>query len=199
MIKSILGGLVIAALLSASAVAGPYHPLGPKIYTPQPPLIVPQPDLVTPQPDIVTPQPDIVTPQDPTITPKAPTIIETEVIVSPSTHESAPNTSLQSFGHCPPMRTMNGGWTARTNVNADCTALSINPGGGGFPAVTRTDVTVTENPDIVTPNPDLITPQPDLVTPQPDIITPQPPLVVPQPPTCTRLGIGENGLGFYDC
>lgn len=66
----------------------------------------------------------------------------TEVLVSPATRQDAPNTSLQSFDHCPPMRTMNGGWTARPNVNADCTALSINPGSGGFPAVYDT-VTAT--------------------------------------------------------
>lgn len=154
-----LASIAILALTAPTLAAGSiFIPIGPPIYTPQP-------DIVTPQPDIVTPQP--------------PTITETEVIVKPATHDSAPNTSLQSFGHCPPMRTMNGGWTARTNVNADCTALSINPGGGGFPAVKRIDTTVTENPDIVTPQPDLVTPQPD---------------------KCSQPGISiPGGFGSRDC
>lgn len=132
------------AAMSVPASAASYIPLGPKTYTPQP--------------DIVTPQ--------------APTITETEVVVQPATHDSAPNTSLQSFGHCPPMRTMNGGWTARTNVNADCTALSINPGSSGSPAVKRIDTTVTANPDIVTP----------------------------QDPTCSQSGWSlSGGFGNYSC
>lgn len=78
-------------------------------------------------------------------------ITTTNVLVSPATRQDAPDTSTQSFGHCPPMATMNGGWQVRTNVNADCTALSLNPGTGGFPEVWRTDTTVTDGGTTTTP------------------------------------------------
>lgn len=85
-------------------------------------------------------------------TTKNPDIVtSTEVLVSPATSQDAPDTSRQSFDHCPPMRTMNGGWQVRTNVNADCTPLSLNPGSGGFPAVFQTVTTTTPGGVTVTP------------------------------------------------
>lgn len=167
--KRLTIGLMATLLLTAPTMAAGYIPIGPKIYTPNPPIVIHNPDIVTPQ--------------APTITPQDPTITETEVVVRAATHGSTSGPGLyvdtNKAGH----------WNERCQtfayVNADCTVMSLNPGGGGFPAVTRTDVVVTANPDIVTPNPDIVTPQPDTVIPQPD--------------SCKRLGIGGSGLGYYSC
>lgn len=167
-IKSFILASVAALAFTAPSFAAGYVPLGPKIYTPQP-------DIVTPQPDLVTPQPDIVTPQ-------APTITETTVVDRPATHNSG-NSPTYVNGNEP------GFWNPVCKtfayVNADCTTLVMNPGGGGWPAVTHVNTIVTANPDIVTPQPDLVTPQPPIVTPQPD--------------TCKQLGLGGHGLGYYSC
>lgn len=162
--RTAIATMTILALTTSSFAAG-YIPLGPKVYTPQPPIITHQPDLVTPQPDLVTPQPDLV---------------ET----TPDRYESGGQYTTGGIGdHCPKMATMNGGWQTRTNVNADCNQMSINPGGGGRYILGTT--TVTPQPDIITPQPDLVTPQPDIVTPQPD--------------SCKQKGLGSSGLGWYSC
>lgn len=165
-LKSIMLAAVAAMALTSVANAAGYIPLGPKVYTPQPPIITPQPDLVTPQPDLVTPQPDLVD-------------------VTPGYHTGGDPASTGGIGdHCPKMATMNGGWQTRTNVNADCTQMSLHPGNLGgrwIPAVTTN------------------TPQPDIVTPQPDVVTPQPDIVTPQPDSCKQKGLGSSGLGWYSC
>lgn len=57
------------------------------------------------------------------------------VLISPA--ESGDPASTGGYGsHCPPMKTMNGGWQVRTNVDSNCTQRSLNPGNlGGRPAV----------------------------------------------------------------
>ena len=160
----LMAALIASASLAAivpSAAAG-YIPIGPKVYTPTPPTVIKNPDLVTPQPDIITPQPDLIT--------------TTDVVVSPATHDSGGSPSFTPTGNEP------GFWNEKCQtfayVNDDCTVQALNIGGGGFPAVVRTDT--------------VITPQPDLVTPQPDT-------VINNPPSCKRLGIGGSGLGYYSC
>ena len=85
---------------------------------------------------ITTPNPDIVT--------------STEVLVSPAV-ENTPRDYSGLATWCPMIRTMNGGETYPSNVNADCTPMALNSGSGGFPAVYRTDTTVTSGGVTVSP------------------------------------------------
>lgn len=184
---------IASVALTAPTMASGYIPIGPKIYTPRPPLVVPQPPIVTPQAPIITHQPDLITPQAPIVTPRPDLVTVTPGAYFDPGHESTPIDDGESetcfsadmFGR--PFKNGEQCFVART--------LSPLVNGYYLPDVTE----IVPQPDLVTPQPDLITPQPDIVTPQPDIVTPQPDLVVPQPPTCKQLGLGHGGLGWHSC
>jgi len=131
-----LASIAVLALTS-SAFAASYVPLGPKVYTPQPPT--------------VTPQAPTVTPQDPTITVTGGGAASAG---SSESHIGNPNPAGKGW--------FNAECDGIANYNADCTVqLEVNASGGTpIPVVT----TVTANPDLVTPNPDLVTPNPPTCT-----------------------------------
>lgn len=66
--------------------------------------------------------------------------VTVDVLVSPAESGDPAYTGDIAGDHCPLMPTMNGGFQRRTNVNADCTPMSLNPGNlGSRPAVYDTE------------------------------------------------------------